>query len=58
MSDDLFLAVREFTGEFDAIGFRSLDDAVQFCQLQHDYRVYETSFFSLKDALAIFEGVK
>ena len=52
--NELFLAVREFTGEFDAIGFKSLDEAVEFCQRQHDYRVFETSFFTVKEALAIF----
>jgi hypothetical protein len=52
--NDLILAVREFDGEFDAIGFRSLDEAVKFCQLQHDYRVFETSFMTAKEALAIF----
>ena len=51
---ELYLAVREFTGEFDAIGFKSLDEAVSFCQLQHDYRVFETQFLTVPEALAIF----
>jgi hypothetical protein len=50
----LTLAVREFDGEFDAIGFYSYDEAVEFCQLRHEYRVFETGFFTVKEAFSIF----
>ena len=52
--NNLTLAVREFDGEFDAIGFNSYDEAVQFCQLRHEYRVFETQFLTVREALAIF----
>lgn len=56
--NDLILAVREFEREFDAIGFRSYDEAEKFCEARPEYRVYDTQFLNLNEALAIFEGVK
>lgn len=53
--NDLILAVREFNGEFDAIGFSEYEEAVEFCQKNHDYRVFETQFLSLNEALSIFD---
>lgn len=57
--NDLYLVYRDWDkGEFDIFGLPTLADALEFCEFNSDYQLYESSLYSLNQAKSIFEGVK
>ncbi len=56
--NDLFLVYRDWDkGEFDIFGLPTLADALEFCEFNPDYELYESSLYSLDQAKSIFERV-
>lgn len=55
---NLYLVYRDTDkGEFDIFGLDTLKEAIEFCEFNPDYQVFESTQYSLENAKTIFEGV-
>lgn len=55
---DLYLVYRDWhNGDFDIMGLDTLEQAIQFCEFNPDYQLYETTQYDLAAAKSIFKGV-